>query len=76
MTYYSNPGAVHRSPGTSDLDHEDLARDLHEHEKPVFEMDALSDDSSQDRVNVFIVFVFILEFLVLIFLSVLEFFLR
>ena len=71
MSYYSNPAALHRSPGSSDFGGE-----FEEPEKTTIDMDAMSDDSSQERVNVFIVFVFILEFLVLIFVSVLEFFLR
>ncbi len=75
MSYYANPAVLHRSPGSSNLDRTELT-DFEEIHKPVLTMDAMSDDSNPDRVNVFIVFVFILEFLVLIFLSVLEFFLR
>ena len=73
MSFYSNPAALHRSPGSSNFE---LGGEFEEADKSVLDMDTMSDDGSQDRVNVFIVFVFILEFLVLIFVSVLEFFLR
>ena len=76
MSYYSNPAALHRSPGSSNFDRSEFEAEFEEPEKSAINMDTMSNDSSQDRVNVFIVFVFILEFLVLIFVSVLEFFLR
>ncbi len=76
MSYYTNTSAHHRGTVASSFDRVDLAREFDEPEKSMFEMDTMSDDSTGDRVNVFIVFVFILEFLVLIFISVLEFFLR
>ena len=76
MSGYSNPAALQRSPGSSNFDGRKPEGTLEETEKSTLDMDSMSDDSNQERVNVFIVFVFILEFLVLIFVSVLEFFLR
>lgn len=71
-TLYANPGHEATS-----LEHIDLAHHIDpEAEKSMIDMETLSDDSSQDRVNVFVVFVFILEILVLIFVAVLEYFLR
>ena len=70
MAMYANP--AHRSS----LERIHLARELQEHDKSVLSMETLSDDSSVERINIFVVFVFILELLVLVFVAVLEFFLR
>ena len=80
MAIFSNPTnpeaiTAPRSQGHSDY---------YIHQYPGFydkyyinDMDTVSNDSSHpDQINVFIVFVFILELLILIFVIVLEYFLR
>lgn len=78
MASYANP--LHRDRRSDyGLENFDFAYDpyLYDSDKAIFEMDSLSDrGGSSDKVNVFIVFIFILEILVLIFVSVLEYFLR
>lgn len=82
---YTNP--LHRRANNFDqppeLSHVELAQsadsqdfDTTGTDKSMLEMETVSDTSSSDRVNVFIVFVFILELLVLVFVCVLEYFLR
>ena len=45
-------------------------------DKSILAMETISDSSAEERVSIFIVFVFILELLVLVFVCVLEYFLR
>ncbi|ELT90945.1 hypothetical protein CAPTEDRAFT_222391 [Capitella teleta] len=79
MASYANP--LHRDRRSDYLDYLDSSFDPYVYEsdhKAIFEMDSLSErgGGTSDKVNIFIVFVFILEVLVLVFVSVLEYFLR
>ena len=79
MASYVNP--LHRDRRQDHgLEHIDLAYEtyMYDNDKALFEMESLSERAapSSDKVNIFIVFVFILEILVLVFVCVLEYFLR
>ena len=71
MAFFANPS--HRSTSFENLD---LSREGDDSARTILDMETNSDDSSQDRINIFVIFVFILDLLVLIFVAVLEFFLR
>ena len=84
MALYTNPAhqaGVERAELSRHHQHH-LHHQHHQHhqhddpDKAILDMETVSDVSSQERVNVFVVFIFILELLVLIFVCVLEFFLR
>lgn len=71
MAFYRNPAHA------AGIEHSSLGRGQQpEQDKAILDMESISEASSSERVNVFVVFVFILELLVLIFVCVLEFFLR
>ena len=73
MAGHYNYGLQSRAPS---YDHMTFGYDAYDN-RLIADADTMSRaNSDHDKINIFIIFVFILELLVLIFLSVLEYFLR
>lgn len=74
VAMYANP--IHHARQRPGFEHIELAYEPYDNDRSTLDMETMSDDSGDGRVNIYIVFIFILEILVLVFVSVLEYFLR
>ena len=70
MAIYANPS------NAQSFDSVSIDRDTTENGRVILDMDTNSEQSTKEKVNIFIIFTFILELLILIFVIVLEYFLR